>query len=133
MPYRTAVPFILLYDRPAFSPLPHLLKTLLLRAPRCGGENHRELHCTRSAAWPLTRPLARRPGRGVPSSSALICLHSRHIAAVIVSPRSKPASSARVRSASISRLSAAGSLKVIGSCSCLRLRTPISHLSFSPD
>ncbi|MGO9267159.1 MAG: hypothetical protein ACLQBA_20155, partial [Candidatus Binataceae bacterium] len=84
-------------------------------------------HCTRSAALMAGR-LGLRPAREGPSSSAFICLHSRHIAAVIVSPISKPASSARLRNASISLLSGTGSLKLIASFSCLRFKTPIALL-----
>src|SRR5229473_1587892 len=126
VPYRSS--FILHYERPAFS-LHQLRPPIHLSARRqSGGEIPENAHCSFSVDGSLTRPLSFRPGRGAPSSSALICLQSRHIAAVIVSPRSKPASSARLRNASISRFNAAGSLNVIASFSCLRLRTPIGLL-----
>src|SRR6266849_4766255 len=130
MPHRTAGPLSCstLYERPGFPPLQLSLQIQSLRAPQSGGKISENPHCTFSLEGSVARPLSFRPEREAPSSSALICLQSRHIAAVIVSPRSKPASSARLRSCSISRLSAAGSLNVIASLSCLRLRTPIAFL-----
>jgi hypothetical protein len=118
----------LLYERPAFPPLQRTLHIHSFRAPPSGGKIPENPHCSFSVEDSVARPLSFRPVRGAPSSSALICLHSRHIVAVIVSPRSKPASSARLRSCSISRLRAAGSLKVIASLSCFHLRTPIAFL-----
>jgi hypothetical protein len=118
----------LLYERPAFPPLQRTLHIHSFRAPPSGGKIPENPHCSFSVEASVARPLSFRPVRGAPSSSALICLHSRHIVAVIVSPRSKPASSARLRSCSISRLRAAGSLKVIASLSCFHLRTPIAFL-----